>query len=282
MPDQQQCFAPPEQEKSMMPRLTDVLVSAVALSLLSAGALPASAASLSRSVDVEATPSAVWLMIGPFCAIKDWLPPVGACTQDGKVPPTRTLVTKDGKATFVEMQTARSDTEHFYTYTFLSSPLPLTQYTSTIKVAAKGKSTSTVTWSSTYVPEHGKEQDANDALSGIYEAGLDAIKARLTPIAGAAAGDARGTTKQQLVRFAELNVSTPAGASALYGRLQAAARRVCSDLDEQRLPQPQRYRACVAQTTANAVAAVDQPSLTKVHLAQPSRASRIKPRIAMN
>jgi hypothetical protein len=30
------------------------------------------------------------------------------------------------------------------------------------------------------------------------------------------------------------------------------------------------------------VAAVDQPSLTKVHLAQPSRASRIKPRIAMN
>ena len=58
-------------------------------------------------------------------------------TEDGKVPPTRTLVTKDGKATFVELQTVRSDTKHFYTYQ--STPLPVTHYTSTIKVAAKSK-----------------------------------------------------------------------------------------------------------------------------------------------
>jgi hypothetical protein len=119
-------------------------------------------------------------MIGPFCAIKDWLPPVGSCTEDGKVQPTRTLVTKDGKATFVEMQTARSDTQHFYTYTFQSSPLPVRHYTSTVKVAAKGEGISTVTWTGTYMPEHGKEKDANDALTGIYKAGLDSIRAKLT------------------------------------------------------------------------------------------------------
>jgi hypothetical protein len=121
----------------------------------------------------------VWSMIGPFCAIKDWLPPVGTCTEDGKIPPTRTLVTKDGKATFVEMQTARSDARHFYTYTFQSSPLPVTHYKSTIEVVAKGEGVSTVTWRGTYTPEPGKEKDANDALAGIYSAGLDAIKARL-------------------------------------------------------------------------------------------------------
>ena len=157
-----------------------VTVSVLALSLLSAGASSASAASLSRSVDVEGTPSEVWSIIGPFCAIEEWLPPVGTCTEDGKVPPTRTLVTKDGKATFVELQTARSDTKHFYTYTFQSSPLPVTHYTSTIEVAAKSKGISTVTWRGRYMPEHGKEKDANDALSGIYKAGLDAIKAKLT------------------------------------------------------------------------------------------------------
>ena len=117
-------------------------------------------------------------MIGPFCAIKDWLPPVGTCTEDGKVPPTRTLVTKDGKATFVETQTGRSDTRHFYTYTFQSSPLPVTHYKSTIEVAAKGNGVSTVTWRGTYTPDQGREKDANDALAGIYSAGLDAIKAR--------------------------------------------------------------------------------------------------------
>jgi len=155
------------------------VMSACALVFLGAYAAPASAATLSRSVDVNGTPAAVWAMIGPFCAIKDWHPAIGACTQDGAAPPTRTLVTKDGKATFVETQTARSDATHLYSYTFKSSPLPVTRYASTIAVTAKGDGMSTVTWSSTYTPDPGKEKDANDALTGIYDSGLGAIKARL-------------------------------------------------------------------------------------------------------
>jgi hypothetical protein len=99
-----------------------------ALAFLSVNVSPAFAATLSRSVDVSGTLSAVWSMIGPFCAIKDWLPPVGTCTENGASPPERTLVTRDGKATFVETQTARSDAEHSYSYTFKSSPLPVTGY----------------------------------------------------------------------------------------------------------------------------------------------------------
>jgi hypothetical protein len=162
----------------MIPRLIAGVVPVAALLLLSTGTPPASAASLSRSVDVQGAPSEVWSVIGPFCAIQDWLPPVGTCTEDGNAPPTRTLVTKDGKATFVELQTARSDKKHFYTYTFRSSPLPVTHYESTIEVAAKGKGASTVTWRGMYTPDQGKEKEANDALAGIYGAGLDAIKAR--------------------------------------------------------------------------------------------------------
>ena len=128
-----------------------------------AAALPASADAVTRSVDVEATPQAVWALIGPFCAIKDWLPPVGSCTEDGKSPPTRT-------------QTERNDAAHFYTYAFQSSPLPVTHYKSTIKVSASGDGKATVTWRSTYTANPGKEKDASDALSGIYEAGLNAIK----------------------------------------------------------------------------------------------------------
>ena len=60
-------------QRSRIPRLAPI-VSVVATFVLSTGGLTASAASLTRSVDVEGTPSTVWLMIGPFCAIKDWLP----------------------------------------------------------------------------------------------------------------------------------------------------------------------------------------------------------------
>jgi hypothetical protein len=155
-------------------------MAACALCALSAHGLPASAASLSRSIDVNGTPAAVWHLIGPFCAIKDWHPAIGTCTETNTSPPTRTLVTKDGKATFVEPQTARSDAEHSYTYMIKSSPLPVVNYTSTIKVIAKSKGMSTVTWSSTYTPEQGKEKDAESALTGIYESGLEAIKSKLT------------------------------------------------------------------------------------------------------
>ena len=96
-------------------------MSVCAVALLSAGVSSASAATMSRNVDVNGTPAAVWSMIGPFCAIKDWLPPIGTCSEDGKAPPTRTLVTKDGKATFVEQETARSDAKHTYSYSFTSS-----------------------------------------------------------------------------------------------------------------------------------------------------------------
>jgi hypothetical protein len=142
------------------------------------GSFAASAANLSRSIEVGAAPAAVWSAIGAFCAIKDWLPPVGICIEDGKTPSTRTLVTRDGKAAFVEKQTARSD--HSYSYTFVSSPLPVTNYSSTIKVTAKGEGVSIVTWTGSYTPDSGKEKDASDALNGVYEAGLAGIKARLT------------------------------------------------------------------------------------------------------
>jgi len=142
------------------------------------GAMPVSAADLTRTIEVDGAPSAVWSVIGSFCAIKDWLPPVGMCIEDGKTPPTRTLVTKDGKASFVETQIARNEKEYSYSYAFVSSPLPVTNYKSTIKVTAKGDSGSVVTWTGTYTPDSGKEKDATEALSGVYEAGLLGIQAK--------------------------------------------------------------------------------------------------------
>jgi len=88
--------------------------------LFGAGIAPATAATISRSVNVQAPASIVWSLIGPFCGIKGWLPPVGQCIEDGKTPPTRILVTRDGRAAFVETQTARSELGHSYSYRFLS------------------------------------------------------------------------------------------------------------------------------------------------------------------
>jgi hypothetical protein len=149
-----------------------------AFAAIGASAWPAAAATLSRSIDVKGAPDAVWSAIGSFCAIGEWHPAIASCALDGKAPPTRVLATKD-HARFVELQTARSDAKRFYSYTFLSSPLPVTQYTSTLEVTGKAKGVSTVTWTGGYTVSADQAKQANEALAGIYESGLAGIKARL-------------------------------------------------------------------------------------------------------
>jgi UrcA family protein len=67
------------------------------------------------------------------------------------------------------------------------------------------------------------------------------------------------------VKFADLNISSPAGARALYDRLRAAAQGACSyywfatDADEAR---------CVHDAIANAVTKVNQPALSAVYTAK--------------
>ena len=167
--------------------LSRAVLAALAAATFGASASTASAATIARSVEVSGTPAAVWALIGPFCAIKDWLPPVGTCTEDCRVPPTRTLVTKDGSATFIERQTARNDSQAFYRYEFVASPLPVSRYSSTIRVTANGKGGSTVTLRGSYTPDVGKAADAKQALSGIYAAGLDSIRSQVAKQLAAAA-----------------------------------------------------------------------------------------------
>ena len=159
-------------------KINQAVLAAVAVMAASLAG-PASAATLSRSVDVAGSPDAVWAAVGGFCAIGEWHPAIGSCMTDGKTPATRTLITKDG-AKFVELQTARNDGAHSYSYSFTLAPVPVTNYVSTFSVAAKGPGVSTVTWSGTFTPNAGKAAEASGALTGIYESGLAAIRASLS------------------------------------------------------------------------------------------------------
>jgi hypothetical protein len=172
-------LSPAERRPYGVARIAGAAVAVCMFTALNAVALPSPPTSLTRSVEVKGSAATVWAKIGGFCAIKDWHPAIGSCKQNGKSPPTRTLVTKDGAATFVELQTGHSAKKRFYSYTFTSAPVPVTHYSSTFKVTAKDKYTSTVTWSGEYMPDAGKEKDAMDALTGIYESGLAEIKAQL-------------------------------------------------------------------------------------------------------
>ncbi|MCJ2013910.1 SRPBCC family protein [Methylobacterium sp. J-076] len=155
-----------------MPILSPRRLALAALALTAAG--PAYAIDLTRSVDIAAPPAKVWQTIGDFCGIGNWHPAVEKCTpseQDGmKV----RLLSLKGGGTIKEEQVSRDDKVMSYTYTILESPLPVSDYKSTIAVAPEGTG-SKVTWSGTFNAKGAPDTVATDAVQGIYESGLKAL-----------------------------------------------------------------------------------------------------------
>ena len=73
-------------------------------------------------------------------------------------------------------------------------------------------------------------------------------------VSSAQAGDARSET----VKFGDLNLNSQAGVEALYGRIHAAARRVC----EQPAGEQAALKGCMAKAERQAIGKVNNSSLT--------------------
>ena len=66
--------------------------------------------------------------------------------------------------------------------------------------------------------------------------------------------------KQMLIRYADLDLARPEGASVLFRRLQSAAKIVCSPLES--FPGKfNMFQRCVSDAMARAVTQVDRPGL---------------------
>jgi UrcA family protein len=64
--------------------------------------------------------------------------------------------------------------------------------------------------------------------------------------------------RSETVKFADLDVGTPAGVEALYGRIHAAARRVC----EQPAGELAGASRCITKAESQAIGKVNSPLLT--------------------
>jgi len=142
---------------------------------------PAAAVEVKETVTTAAAPAKVWGMIGKFDAIATWLPGAESSPADkgSTVGSVRVITLKaPGSPTVTEQLLA--STGESYSYAILKvdpKVLPVTKYMSTIGVAPAG-SGSVVTWSGSFQPAGGADDAAAaKAMSGVYRAGLDNIKA---------------------------------------------------------------------------------------------------------
>ena len=136
--------------------------------------------SVVETVDIAASPSRTWATIQDFRGWQAWHPAF-ASTEIIKGPgnakgTVRVLAARDG-AKFTEELLSHEDVSHVVQYRIIQSPLPITNYVSSIKVQSTYEG-SHVVWSSTFQVDAGaREEDIKKVIAGVYRAGLDNLGA---------------------------------------------------------------------------------------------------------
>ena len=131
-------------------------------------------AKVDMTMDLNVAADELWKLIGGFNALPDWHPAVekSELEDEGSI----RKLSLAGGGTIVEKLIKKSDTERLYSYSIEDSPLPVANYTSTIRVVDDGKGNAQVEWSSEFTPKGVSDNDAIQVIQGIYQAGFDNLK----------------------------------------------------------------------------------------------------------
>lgn len=136
--------------------------------LTSPAALAAGSVQVSESVELNVKPAAVWALVGDYNGLYRWHPAVKDSERTNNV----RLLTLGNGAQITETLTAMDDAKHIYNYTINTSPLPVSDYESSIAVKTNGNNGSIVTWSSSFNAAGTSNDEAAQVIRGVYQAGL--------------------------------------------------------------------------------------------------------------
>ena len=133
---------------------------------------------------IDAPIGTVWAAIRRFDAPADFLPFVESSPiEDGREPTAvgavRVVTQKDG-GVFREVLVAHSDADHFYSYTFVGSPIPVRNHRTTLRLRRVTDGDATLgEWSSRLEIAADREAELVGLMERNFLAGLQALDARL-------------------------------------------------------------------------------------------------------
>jgi Polyketide cyclase / dehydrase and lipid transport len=120
----------------------------------------------------------LWEKFGGWCALRDWHPAVASCEEstegDTKF---RVITLKDGGKIKEKLLDVKPN---FYRYEILESPFPVKNYQAQFALTPDDDDEDEINfaWSAVFDPADGKtDKEARDAITGVFKAGLDNIKA---------------------------------------------------------------------------------------------------------
>ena len=133
-------------------------------------------AKVSMTSNYPVSAETIWKMIGQFNSLPEWHPAVAKCDIETEGDTTFRRIHLMGGATILEKLERSKEDGQSYTYSIVESPLPVANYTATIRVTESAGGGCTIEWSSEFDPKGAPEPDAVKAIEGIYQAGFDNLR----------------------------------------------------------------------------------------------------------
>ena len=134
--------------------------------------------SASKEVYLDANAETVWKMIGNYNHLDVWHPAVvetslqGTGEMEGDI----RILTLGNGATITEVLLSHDNNNYSYRYKITDSPLPVADYVSSVSVYDEGNMKSRVVWESTFTEFNATATEAEDAINGVYAAGLGTLE----------------------------------------------------------------------------------------------------------
>lgn len=131
-------------------------------------------AKVSMQSEVNMNADELWKLIGKFNALPDWHPAVSSSKLEdgGRI----RRVSLFGGGEIVERLEQIEDGDRMYRYSIVSGPLPVANYTATLRVKEDGKGKSVIEWSSEFEPAGAAETDAMTAVQDVYKSGMENLR----------------------------------------------------------------------------------------------------------
>jgi hypothetical protein len=131
-------------------------------------------AKVSMQSPVSMSADELWKLIGQFNAIPEWHPAVSSSKlEDGGRIRRLSLL---GGGEIVERLEQIEQGDRLYRYSIVSGPLPVANYTATLRVKDDGKGKAIIEWSSEFDPAGATETDATAAVQDIYRMGFENLR----------------------------------------------------------------------------------------------------------
>jgi hypothetical protein len=132
-------------------------------------------AQASASIRIPVSADKVWQLTGGFQSLNAWLPFIkhSEAQEGGRV---RHLTTDDGAEIDERLQTY-DNAARTYSYSIDKGPFAVENYLATLIVKEDGANGALVEWSGSFTPTGMTEAEAEELFKGIYEGGLEALKA---------------------------------------------------------------------------------------------------------